>query len=173
VAVEPEPGEEVYFHGHPSWRSILSFYLTGLILTIIGGAIAGGISRLTGKKVDVPAVIIVVLVLFVAVLVWGFLSRLATRYTITNRRLTIDLGILSRQQHQTRLERIQNVNTSQSLIERMLRVGTVDFDTAAEAGYDFKFRGVSNPQEIVRTIDRAIHAFQERQQPSPQEDAGV
>jgi hypothetical protein len=35
------------------------------------------------------------------------------------------------------------------------------------------FRGVSNPREIVLTVDRAIHAFQRRQQPSAQEDAGV
>jgi uncharacterized membrane protein YdbT with pleckstrin-like domain len=171
--VEPEPDEEVYFHGHPSWRSILSFYLRGLIITIIGGAIAGGISRATGKSVDVLVVVLVVVVLFVIVVIWGFVTRLATRYTITNRRLTIELGILSREQHQTRLERVQNVNTSQTLLERILRVGTVDFDTAAESGYDFKFRGVSNPREIVRTVDRAIHAFQHRQQPSPQENAGV
>jgi uncharacterized membrane protein YdbT with pleckstrin-like domain len=118
-------------------------------------------------------VVVVVLVLFVGMLVWGFVSRLATKYTITSRRLTINLGILTREQHQTRLERVQNVNTSQSLLERLLRVGTVDFDTAAEAGYDFKFRGVSDPQEIVRTVDRAIHEFQQRQRPGPQEESGV
>jgi uncharacterized membrane protein YdbT with pleckstrin-like domain len=171
--VEPESGEEVYFNGHPSWRSILSFYVRGLIITIIGGAIAGGITRATGNSVDVLVVVLVVLVLFVITLIWGFVTRVATRYTITNRRLTIERGILSREQHQTRLERVQNVNTNQTLLERMLRVGTVDFDTAAESGYDFKFRGVSNPREIVRTIDRAIHAFQQRQQPPPHEDAGV
>jgi uncharacterized membrane protein YdbT with pleckstrin-like domain len=173
VAVDPEPGEQVYFHGHPSWRSILSFYLKGLVLTILAGAIAGGITRLTGKTVDILVVVLVVLILFVLVLIAGFLMRLRTTYTITNRRLTINIGILSREQHETRLERVQNVNTNQSLLERMLRVGTVDFDTAAEAGFEFSFRGVSNPREIVRTVDRAIHAFQERQQPDPQQESGV
>jgi uncharacterized membrane protein YdbT with pleckstrin-like domain len=173
VRPEPEPDEEVFFHGHPSWRSIMTFYLRGLILTIIAGAIAGGITRATGKSVDVLVVVLVVFVAFVVMLVWGFLMRLRTKYTITSRRLTINIGILSREQHETRLERVQNVNMSQSLLERMLRVGTVDFDTAAEAGFDFKFRGVANPREIVRTVDRAIHAFQQRQQPGPQEEAGV
>jgi uncharacterized membrane protein YdbT with pleckstrin-like domain len=64
--------------------------------------------------------------------------------------------------HETRLERVQNVGSSQSLLERMLRVGTVDFDTAAEAGFDFKFVGVAGPQNIVRTVDRAIHEMQGR-----------
>ncbi len=47
--------------------------------------------------------------------------------------------------HETRLERVQNVGTGQSLAERLLRIGTVNFDTAAEEGFDFRFRGVENP----------------------------
>jgi uncharacterized membrane protein YdbT with pleckstrin-like domain len=106
-------------------------------------------------------------------LVIGFVRRISTTYTITSRRLTIKIGILSREQHETRLERVQNVNVMQTFFDRVLRVGTVDFDTAAESGYDFKFRGVSEPRDIVRTVDRAIHTFQQRQPPDPQTEAGV
>jgi hypothetical protein len=56
------------------------------------------------------------------------------------------------------------VGTKQSLLDRMLRVGTVDFDTAAEAGFDFAFRGVSNPHGIVRTVDQAIRELQQSPQ---------
>jgi Bacterial PH domain len=49
------------------------------------------------------------------------------------------------------------VNSSQSLFERVLRIGTVDFDTAGESQFDFSFRGVSEPRGIVRTVDRALH----------------
>ena len=44
---------------------------------------------------------------------------------------------------------MQNVNLRQNVLERMLRVGDVDFDTAASADYDFAFRGVAAPREIV------------------------
>lgn len=135
----------------------MSFYLRALIGAIIVGAIAGLVTRLTGKSVDVLVVVLAVLVVFVLAVVWGFLARISTTYTISNQRLTIHTGILSREVHQTRLERVQNVNTRQTVVDRMLRVGAVDFDTAAEAGYSFSFRGVSNPQGIVRTVDRAIH----------------
>jgi uncharacterized membrane protein YdbT with pleckstrin-like domain len=63
---------------------------------------------------------------------------------------------MARDLRQTRLERIQNVNARQSMLERLLRVGTVDFDTAGGADYDFTFHGVANPGEIVRTVDRAL-----------------
>jgi uncharacterized membrane protein YdbT with pleckstrin-like domain len=51
---------------------------------------------------------------------------------------------------------VQNVNARQSVLERLLGVGTVDFDTAGGVGYDFTFHGVANPREIVRTVDRAL-----------------
>jgi uncharacterized membrane protein YdbT with pleckstrin-like domain len=155
-SVDPEPGEEIFFHGHPSWRGILSFYLRGLVLTVLAGALAGAISGIAGRNVNVPLIVAVVVVAFVILLAVGFVKRIGTTYSITNQRLTIHEGILSRSLHETRLERVQNVSTRQRLLERMLRVGTVNFDTAGEAGYDFSFRGVSNPRSIVRTVDRAI-----------------
>jgi len=172
---DPEPGEQVFFHGHPSWRSILSFYLKGVIIAIVAGALAGVISRLTGKSVSVPAVVVVVLVAFALMVLVGLLKRIATVYTISNQRLTIRTGILSRELHETRLERVQNVNYQQSVIERLLSVGDVTFDTAGEAGYNFAFRGVADPHDIVRTVDRAIREMQQRThaQPGPGEIGGV
>jgi uncharacterized membrane protein YdbT with pleckstrin-like domain len=154
--VDLEPGEEVFFHGHPSWRSMLAFHLRGLFAAILAGVIAGLLTRATGRSVDVPAVAAAVLVVFVLALAWGVLRRLATTYTITNRRLTIHVGLLSSELHETRLERVQNVRCRQRMLERMLRVGTVDFDTAAGTAYDFSFRGVEDPRGIVRTVNAAL-----------------
>jgi uncharacterized membrane protein YdbT with pleckstrin-like domain len=155
--VDPEPGEEVFFHGHPSWLSILDFYVKGLVAAVLAGIIAGLATSVASNGVEAGWVVVAVLVVYVVVLLAGFVTRVSTTYTITNQRLTIDLGILSRDLHQTRLERVQNVNCRQTLFQRMLGIGTVDFDTAGEAGFDFSFRGVAHPHQIVRTVDRAIH----------------
>jgi uncharacterized membrane protein YdbT with pleckstrin-like domain len=171
--VEPPAGEEVFFHGHPSWRSIVSFYAKGLVIAVVVGVLAGVITDVSSNRVKVLWVVVAVLVVFVIVTVWGFLARLRTTYTITDRRLTIHIGLLSREMHETRLERVQNVNTRQSFVDRLLKVGAVDFDTAAEAGYDFTFHGVSHPQAIVRTVDRAIHELQEHQGGEAQRPSGV
>jgi uncharacterized membrane protein YdbT with pleckstrin-like domain len=154
--VDLEPGEQAFFHGHPSWRSMLAFYVRGLLAAIVAGVIAGLVTRAAHGSVEVGWVAAVVLVVFVVVLVWGLIRRRATTYTITSRRLTINVGLLSREMHETRLERVQNVRTRQRLLERLLRVGTVDFDTAGEAGFDFSFRGVDNPRGIVRTVNAAL-----------------
>jgi uncharacterized membrane protein YdbT with pleckstrin-like domain len=154
--MDPEPGEQVFFHGHPSWRAMLAFYIKGLALTVLGGVIAGFATTTVKGSVNVPAVVAVVVVVFAALLIIGLVRRISTTYTITSRRLTIESGLLARNLHQTRLERVQNVNLRQSMLERMLSVGDVDFDTAAGAEYDFEFRGVESPRQIVRTVDRAL-----------------
>lgn len=135
---------------------MLAFYIRGLLAAILAGVVAGVLTGLTGRSVDVPWVTAAVLAVFVLVLVWGLIRRLATTYTITNRRLTIRFGVLSREHHETRLERVQNVNSRQRLLERMLGIGTVDFDTAGGAAYDFSFRGVEDPGGIVRTVNTAL-----------------
>jgi uncharacterized membrane protein YdbT with pleckstrin-like domain len=155
-----EPGEPVFFHGHPSWRSILDYYAKGLFVAIAAGAIAGIVTAIVNGHVQVGWVAAAVLLVFGLALLVGVVRLLSTTYSITSRRLTINTGLLKRDMHETRLERVQNVNCSQSLPERFLRIGTVDFDTAAGAEYDFKFTGVSDPKEIVRTVDRAIHELQ-------------
>ena len=154
--MDPEPGEQVFFHGHPSWRSMLAFYIRGLAVAIVAGVIAGLVTRAANGSVDAVWVTPAVLVVFVVVLVWGLIRRIATTYTITNRRLTIRSGLLSRELHECRLERVQNVNSRQRVLERLLGIGTVDFDTAAGAAYDFSFRGVEDPGGIIRTVNAAL-----------------
>jgi uncharacterized membrane protein YdbT with pleckstrin-like domain len=164
--VDPEPGEQVFFHGHPSWLSMLSFHVRGLVLTILAGAIAGLVTALVVGHVQVGWIVLVVFVGLLLVIAVGFVRRVSTRYTITNQRLTIEHGLLSRDLHHTRLERVQNVNLRQSMWERVLRIGTVDFDTASESGYDFSFVGVSHPHGIVRTVDRALRELR-HESPAP------
>ena len=153
------PGEEIVFEGRPVWRSTLSFYITGLIGAIVIGVVAGLIG---GAGIGVVAW----LVLFAIVLLVGFIRRVSTRYTITNQRLRIERGILSKHVQQTRIERVQNVNTNQTFVSRLLRTGTVDFDTAGTDDSDFTFIGVGDPHSVVEAIDRAQreHAAAEPQQ---------
>jgi uncharacterized membrane protein YdbT with pleckstrin-like domain len=78
-----------------------------------------------------------------------------TDYTISTQRLYIRTGILSKSVQQTRIDRVQNVNTRQSVRQRLLRVGTVDFDTAGSDDSDFRFIGIDNPSQVAAAVDRA------------------
>ena len=143
-----QQGEKVIYEGHPSWRAILGFYLAGIAVAVAIGFIVKLVDS-TGLGVAVAAAIIGVTVLA------GLVKRVATTYTITDRRLNIKRGLISREIQETRLERVQNVNYRQSAIQRMLQVGDVDFDTAAGDDYNFVFAGVAEPEEVVERVDRA------------------
>jgi uncharacterized membrane protein YdbT with pleckstrin-like domain len=119
--------------------------------------IAGIVTAIASGHVQVGWIIAAVAVVLVVVLLSGLLERRRTTYTITSQRLTIQKGLVAKELHETRLERVQNVNSTQSVLERVLGIGTVDFDTAGGAEYNFAFKGVANPHQIVRTVDRALH----------------
>jgi uncharacterized membrane protein YdbT with pleckstrin-like domain len=168
VGVKLHPGERVIFEGHPSWRAILAFYLKGILIAAVAGVIASFIAS------DAVVFLVVLAIVGVTILV-GFIKRVATTYTITDRRLNIKRGIVSREIQETRLERVQNVNYSQSVFQRLLQVGDVDFDTAAGDDYNFVFAGVADPGDVVHTVDQATgvgaagpHGLGEPQPPARQ-----
>jgi uncharacterized membrane protein YdbT with pleckstrin-like domain len=146
--VDLQPGERVVFEGHPSWRGLLSFYIGGVAGAL---AIAVVIGLLTSFFVGLVAAIALV----AAVLGFGLFKRMSTTYLVSNQRLYIRRGLLSKRVQQTRIDRVQNVNTEQSLRERMLRVGTVEFDTAGTDDSEFKFVGIAGPDAVVTAVDEA------------------
>jgi uncharacterized membrane protein YdbT with pleckstrin-like domain len=145
------PGEEMVFEGHPSWRAVLTFYVGGVVVVAVAAAIAALVAS------AVLAVVVGLVVLALVVLV-GLVKRQATRYVITSERLHIRHGILSKTTQETRVQRVQNVNTEQSFFQRIMQVGTVDFDTAGTDDSEFRFVGVANPEDVVRAVDRAQRA---------------
>jgi membrane protein YdbS with pleckstrin-like domain len=168
VSLNLSPGEQVLFEGHPSWRAILGFYLKGVLVAVILGVIA---KLASGNS----AAFLVILVVLAVTLLVGFVKRVATTYTITNRRLNIKRGIVSREIQETRLERVQNVNYRQTVYQRLMQIGDVDFDTAATDDYNFVFVGVADPGGVVHAVDRATganvagtHGLGEAQSPETQ-----
>ena len=145
------PGEAIVFEGHPSWRGVLSFYIKGLLVAAVLAVIVFfAVSHAAGIGALVALAALVVLA--------GFIKRMSTRYVITTERLHIRRGILSKRVQQTSIDRVQNVNTHQSLIDRLLRVGKVDFDTAGTDDSDFIFADVSDPDRVVAAVDEARRA---------------
>ena len=80
----------------------------------------------------------------------GLARRTAITYTVTSRRLVIERGLVRRDVQEAPLHRIQNVFAHQTIHQRLLRVGSVHFDTAAGADFDFCFRGVERPRALMR-----------------------
>jgi uncharacterized membrane protein YdbT with pleckstrin-like domain len=149
--VELRSGEHALYEGRPSWRALGSFYAGGLIAAVL-------ILVIVGLLVESWALAVVLAVVIAALtLIIGYVRRIATKYLITTQRLRITRGIVRRSVQETRLDRVQNVNYSQSVLDRLFRVGSVDFDTAGTDDSEFRFEWVNSPEKVVRAVDEAIH----------------
>ncbi len=154
-------GEQVLWQGRPSWRSNLSHFVVWVPIALLPAIIAGA---LTAKDQDTglpyPTWIAISIILVILVVGLDVIRRWATYYVVTNERLVVRRGILTRREQTARFDRIQNVSITQSLMDRLLKVGAVSFDTAGtdERSSDFTFRGISDPHSLVRIVaENSLH----------------
>ncbi len=155
VSFNLRPGEQTVFEGHPSWRAILDFYIKGIAVTAVLLALIWLFGKTIGDGVSGFWITVVLIAGAAITALAGFLLRVSTRYTITNTRLHIKRGIVSREVQETRLTRVQDVSYSQSLLQRLLQIGDIDFDTASADDTSFVFIGVANPDVVVQKVHEA------------------
>jgi uncharacterized membrane protein YdbT with pleckstrin-like domain len=161
--MEMRAGERELYEGRPSWRALMSFYLIGIGVAALVVVIVGLLADSWTTAIVIAAVIAGL------TLVVGYLRRIGTKYLITTQRLRISRGLLRKSVQETRLERVQNVNYNQGVLDRVLNVGTVDFDTAGTDDSEFRFEWVNEPEQVVRAVD---HAVEEARGPAPEPGSG-
>jgi uncharacterized membrane protein YdbT with pleckstrin-like domain len=162
-------GESLIWQGHPTWRASLSFHAKGFLLSLVPLVL---VLLLGWAGVDLPVVwAVLLLVVGVALTVAAsWVMRFFTQYTITTKRLQIRRGILSKTETSANVDRIQNITVFQSPLDRMLKVGAIDFDTASDDPSDrFGFAGVNEPQALR---ERIVRARDENQRTSPSNGQG-
>jgi membrane protein YdbS with pleckstrin-like domain len=83
--------------------------------------------------------------------------RNRTRYILTNRNLTIEVGIIAKQSTHIPLAKIQDVTVNRSVLGRLLSMGTVVVESAGEETR-IPAIAVDNPVEVSRRILSEVHA---------------
>ncbi len=153
------PGEQLLWEGHPSWRAVLSLLMKGILLSV--GLLVAFV--FAGKAFDSGAItgwgVLIAIAGIALTVLSGWLSRIFTTYTITDRRINVRKGVIAKTETSTSLERIQNITIVQGAIDRVFRTGTIDFDTASQDASDrFRFFGIDRPQAVREQIARAMEA---------------
>lgn len=127
-AVENDEPEEILQTCRPAALNYLADIIVGIIL--------------------IPVFLIGV---FILVNAWIRICR--TSYTITNRRIIITSGWLSREQHEIWIRDIRGATMSQGVFQRLLGLGDVAIGTAATGGTEIMMTGVAGPQKIVDLVN--------------------
>ena len=128
-------GEDEYVVIHTRTH-VKALLLPVFALLVIGAAIGVGVALVPGswQSVGPLAVAGIGLVLFVWMVLAPWMRWWTTTYTITNRRLITRRGVFNKVGHDLPLNRVHEVSSDQSLLDRMLGCGTINVATAAEDG---------------------------------------
>ena len=124
------PREENVLRIHPSWKGMFGWYAKWLLMALVVVAIAFALMHAN----VIPAYLFVLVIVgaFGIVLLIGWLTRLATSYLVTNRRVSETTGILNKRTESAYFTEITNTTIERNLSERLLGIGRLDFDTAGE-----------------------------------------
>lgn len=146
-------GENLIWAGRPVWKWSITFMLKWGLLAAVPLLLGLVLDRLFGVGPLWFVVVTAVGVAFVVVVAW--VIRLGTYYTVTDRRLIVRHGIVSRRERSASLERIQNVNTEQGVVARALNFGDIQFDTAGSdhGDSDLTLYGVDDPHALRDILD--------------------
>jgi putative membrane protein len=134
---------------------MLLFYIKWTLASLIPIAV-WVILDAAGHSVTATWFVVATVVLLVVTYAGGWILRKTTRYLVTDRRIQVRTGLATRRERTTHVDRVQNVNLKQSIAQRILGIGDVEWDTAGTDAPDanFTFRGVDDPSALVRAADR-------------------
>ena len=151
-------GERLIWHGHPSWKALLLYFVKWTVISLIPIAIWFA----WGAVASAPTTILfgITVLGLIVTFIGGWIKRATTRYRVTDRRINVRTGLLSRKDASTHLDHVQNVNVTQTIFQRLLGVGNIDWDTAGSdtGDADFTFYGVDDPSALMHVVDEALHA---------------
>jgi uncharacterized membrane protein YdbT with pleckstrin-like domain len=78
------------------------------------------------------------------------------RYTVDAVNIESRRGIIARNVSSIRIADVRNINVKQSLFERILFIGDVEFSSAGTAGVEVVFKGISRPMRIKQKVQEIL-----------------
>jgi uncharacterized membrane protein YdbT with pleckstrin-like domain len=151
-----QSGEEILYRAHPSRIPLIAPLVGALLVFGVGIALSAQGDPANRPVVWIVCAIPILLLLGVAGLRW--LRLLSREYILTNHRLIQQSGLLSKRSIDSYLEKINNIEHSQTAWGRLLGYGTLRIDTANMAEPS-EFVNIADPLGFKRAISAAAEAY--------------
>lgn len=155
--------EEIVVEDHPHWLYFLEPILTAL-------ATVGVLILLAILFDDVPGFLTTVAVLaLLAVGVWALFRLVNWRsveFVVTTDRVIYRSGVFAKRGIEIPLARVNNVNFSQGILERLVGAGNLMIESGGETGQSH-FTDIHEPQKVQRIIHEQIESYRHRTRSGP------
>jgi uncharacterized membrane protein YdbT with pleckstrin-like domain len=136
VCVVPYPDkllaedEQVVLHLHPHWRKLVR----PVLVFVLTAGVVGFASAVVSPSAVRTGIALLALAVVLVFTVWPVLRWASSHVILTTHRVLIRTGVLSRTGRDVPLGRIEDVSFEHTLLERMLRCGTLTVESAGERG---------------------------------------
>jgi uncharacterized membrane protein YdbT with pleckstrin-like domain len=126
--------EQVVLDLHPHWKRLL---VPALLVPVVVGVATYLLFVLPDGSTRTPlqwTVIGLAVIVLARFSVWPFVGWQTTNYVLTTRRVVIRRGVFARSGRDIPLTRVNDVSFEHSLLDRLLRCGTLTIESAGERG---------------------------------------
>ncbi len=166
--------ERIVMSIRPHWKELVA----PAIVFIVSSAIAGALLALVPDGGAQPWLRLGIGIVWLLILlrwpVWQALRWWFTQYTVTNRRLIVRTGVLSRAGHDIPLQRINDVAFEHTWFERLLGCGTLQVESAGERG-QLVLRDIPHVEDVQRDLYELVmldHRERVQGEPDAAEERG-
>jgi uncharacterized membrane protein YdbT with pleckstrin-like domain len=143
----------MHYDARPTWRyqwpalfSIFAMVFIVALSEFYGPAHTG--MRITHLVSSAAAALAVYFLLLM------FYRHLAWRYLIDDLNIESYQGVLARRVHSIRIADLRSINVNQTVMQRLLGVGDVEFSSAAGGEVEVVFFGVADPMQLKHRVQR-------------------
>lgn len=161
--------ETIALDMHPHW-----WYFAGPAAAVVGAIVVGIVILAADPNGWLASVLTYggtgLLIICALWLLSRYVRWLSTNFVITSHRLIFRQGVIAKRGIEIPLERVNNVNFSQGIFERMLGAGDLLIESGGEDGQS-RFTDIRHPDKVQNLIHSKMEELHQRRaswsQPAP------
>ncbi len=119
---------------------------------------------ITGEQIrhraELHWIVFVSLKALLTLFILPIIERKSSEFAVTNRRVIIKVGFISRRTVEVKLEKIESVEVAQTILGRILDYGSIV--VKGTGGTNEAFRAIAHPLEFRKAVNEAHEALAER-----------
>jgi uncharacterized membrane protein YdbT with pleckstrin-like domain len=162
--------EETLWQGTPSWATLAGKIVLMLLIVIVVPLVARFFAarafdlESAGRITKIGWLVTLLALVYEAVTFLVALLRIrSTLYTITNQRVMIESGLLSKQLSEIDLRYVDDTNFYQSVMARLLGIGNVTLLSSDKSSPTYVLRNIKDPRGLRELIRANAYRVSQRQ----------
>lgn len=149
--------EHVVLHLHPHWKAMIR--PVAVLIVAVAAVVAGFVllPQTTAGTIGLYVIAAIALLLTLWLTLWPLMVWRTTHYVLTNERVLLQHGVLSRDRRDIPLGRVNDHSMNQRFVERLLGCGTLTIESAGERGQSV-LTDIPHVERVQTTLYELIEA---------------